>query len=59
MAQDSSHRQAPPLQVVPHVSLAGDRLGWVGWSGCLVIMAGILVAEPEAADVLRRLIPRR
>ncbi len=40
-------------------SLAGDRLGWVGWSGCLVIMAGILVAEPEAADVLRRLIPRR
>jgi drug/metabolite transporter (DMT)-like permease len=40
-------------------SLAGDRLGWVGWSGCLVILAGIVVAEPAAADVLRRLIPRR
>ena len=26
-------------------TLAGDRLGVVGWSGCLVIMAGILVAE--------------
>jgi drug/metabolite transporter (DMT)-like permease len=37
--------------------LAGDRLGWLGWGGCLVIMAGIVVAEPAAADVLRRLIP--
>jgi drug/metabolite transporter (DMT)-like permease len=40
-------------------ALAGDRLGWLGWSGCAVIMAGIVVAEPAAADVLRRLIPRR
>ena len=39
--------------------LAGDRLGFAGWSGCVVIMAGIAVAEPAAADVLRRLIPRR
>jgi len=38
-------------------ALAGDRLGWLGWGGCLVIMAGIVVAEPAAADVLRRLIP--
>jgi drug/metabolite transporter (DMT)-like permease len=27
------------------VTLAGDRLGTVGWLGCAVIMAGILVAE--------------
>jgi drug/metabolite transporter (DMT)-like permease len=26
-------------------TLAGDRLGAVGWAGCVVIMAGILVAE--------------
>src|SRR5438874_3877459 len=38
-------------------ALAGDRLGWLGWGGCVVIMAGIVVAEPAAADVLRRLIP--
>jgi drug/metabolite transporter (DMT)-like permease len=38
-------------------ALAGDRLGVVGWTGCLVIMAGIAVAEPAAADVLVRLIP--
>ena len=38
--------------------LAGDRLGAVGWGGCALIMAGILVAEPEAARVLRRLVAR-
>ncbi len=38
--------------------LAGDRLGVLGWSGCAVIMAGILVAEPEAARTLRRLVGR-
>ena len=27
------------------VTLAGDHLGAVGWAGCAVIMAGILVAE--------------
>jgi len=36
--------------------LAGDRLGAVGWGGCAVIMAGILVAEPEAGKTLRRLV---
>jgi drug/metabolite transporter (DMT)-like permease len=36
--------------------LAGDRLGAVGWAGCAVIMAGIVVAEPEAARTLRRLV---
>lgn len=39
--------------------LAGDRLGALGWGGCAVIMAGILVAEPEAARTLRRLVGRR
>jgi len=35
--------------------LADDRLGLVGWSGCALILAGIVVAEPAAAEVLRRL----
>jgi drug/metabolite transporter (DMT)-like permease len=39
-------------------TLAGDRLGAVGWLGCGVIMAGIVVAEPAAADVLVRLVRR-
>ena len=38
--------------------LAGDRLGAVGWTGCALIMAGIVVAEPEAARTLRRLVSR-
>jgi drug/metabolite transporter (DMT)-like permease len=38
--------------------LAGDRLGALGWSGCALIMAGILVAEPEAGRTLRRLVSR-
>jgi drug/metabolite transporter (DMT)-like permease len=37
-------------------ALAGDRLGWAGWAGCAVIMAGIVVAEPEAVRALRRLL---
>jgi drug/metabolite transporter (DMT)-like permease len=39
-------------------TLAGDRLGAVAWLGCIVIMAGIVVAEPAAADVLARLVRR-
>ena len=38
--------------------LAGDRLGVLGWGGCAVIMAGILVAEQEAGRTLRRLVSR-
>jgi drug/metabolite transporter (DMT)-like permease len=38
--------------------LAGDRLGVVGWTGAGLIMAGIVVAEPAAADALRRLLRR-
>ena len=33
--------------------LAGDRLGAVGWAGCGVILAGIVVSEPAAARALR------
>jgi drug/metabolite transporter (DMT)-like permease len=39
--------------------LAGDRLGAVAWTGCALIMAGIVVAEPEAGRTLRRLVGRR
>ncbi|HEV8688289.1 MAG TPA: DMT family transporter [Gaiellaceae bacterium] len=38
--------------------LAGDRLGTVGWTGAAMIMAGIVVAEPAAAEALRRLLRR-
>jgi len=37
-------------------TLAGDRLGGVGWAGCAVIMVGILLTEPAASEVLRRLV---
>ena len=33
-------------------TLAGDRLGAVGWGGCAAIMAGIVLAEPAAGSVL-------
>jgi drug/metabolite transporter (DMT)-like permease len=39
-------------------TLAGDRLGALGWGGCAVIMAGIVLAEPAAARTLVRLIRR-
>jgi drug/metabolite transporter (DMT)-like permease len=39
--------------------LEGDRLGLLGWGGCAVILAGIALAEPAAAQVLRRLVTRR
>src|SRR5205814_2821054 len=35
-------------------TLAGDRLGAVGWGGCAAIMAGIVLAEPAAAGALVR-----
>ena len=38
--------------------LAGDRLGLMGWSGCALILAGIVLAEPAAAATLRRLVGR-
>jgi drug/metabolite transporter (DMT)-like permease len=39
-------------------TLAGDRLGAVGWGGCAAIMAGIVLAEPAAAGALARLVRR-
>jgi drug/metabolite transporter (DMT)-like permease len=36
--------------------LAGDRLGLLGWGGCALILAGIVLAEPAAAETLRRLV---
>jgi drug/metabolite transporter (DMT)-like permease len=36
--------------------LGDDRLGLLGWGGCALILAGIVVAEPAAADVLRRFV---
>jgi drug/metabolite transporter (DMT)-like permease len=40
------------------ITLAGDRLGRLGWLGCAVIMAGIVIAEPAAAGALARLVRR-
>ncbi len=39
--------------------LDGDRLGVIGLTGCGLIFVAILVAEPAAASVLRRLAGRR
>jgi drug/metabolite transporter (DMT)-like permease len=39
-------------------TIAGDRLGALGWAGCGVIMAGILFAEPSAAAALREALGR-
>lgn len=47
-----------PFAALFGVLLAGEVLGWGGWLGCAVIMAGILVAEPAAAEALRSLVRR-
>ena len=44
-----------PFAALAGVLLADEILGWVGWVGCAVMMAGLLVAEPAAAATLRRL----
>jgi drug/metabolite transporter (DMT)-like permease len=48
-----------PFAALFGVLLAGDRLGWLGWSGCAIMLAGIVCAEPAAAEALRRLVPHR
>jgi drug/metabolite transporter (DMT)-like permease len=46
-----------PFAALFGVLLADEILGLTGLLGCAVMMAGILVAEPAAARVLRRLTP--
>jgi drug/metabolite transporter (DMT)-like permease len=48
-----------PFAALFGVLLAGDRLGWIGWGGCALMLAGIAVAEPAAAEALQRLLPGR
>jgi drug/metabolite transporter (DMT)-like permease len=48
-----------PFAALFGVLLADEVLGWAGWLGCAVMMAGILLAEPAAAAALRRFVPRR
>ncbi len=44
-----------PFAALFGVLLADEVLGWLGWAGCAVMLAGIVLAEPAAANVLRRL----
>jgi drug/metabolite transporter (DMT)-like permease len=43
-----------PFAAIFGVLLADEVLGWAGWLGCGVMMAGILLAEPAAAATLNR-----
>jgi drug/metabolite transporter (DMT)-like permease len=47
-----------PFAALFGVLLAGEVLGSAGWLGCGIMLAGILLAEPAAAGVLRRLVGR-
>ncbi len=47
-----------PFAALFGVLLADEVLGWMGWLGCGVMLAGIVLAEPAAAGVLRRLAGR-
>jgi drug/metabolite transporter (DMT)-like permease len=48
-----------PFAALFGVLLLSERLGWVGWTGCAVMLAGIVLAEPAAAAALRRLVQAR
>jgi drug/metabolite transporter (DMT)-like permease len=48
-----------PFAAVFGVLLLSERLGVLGWLGCAVMLAGILLAEPAAESTLRRLVGRR
>lgn len=47
-----------PFAALFGVLLAEEVLGWIGWLGCAVMLTGIVLAEPAAASVLRRLVGR-
>jgi drug/metabolite transporter (DMT)-like permease len=47
-----------PFAALFGVLLADETLGLAGSAGCAVMLAGILLAEPVAADHLRRLVGR-
>ena len=47
-----------PFAALFGVLLLSERLGWMGWAGCAIMLAGILAAEPAAVGVLRRLARR-
>jgi drug/metabolite transporter (DMT)-like permease len=48
-----------PFAALFGVLLLSESLGWAGWTGCAVMLTGILLAEPAAASVLSRLVPAR
>ena len=48
-----------PFAALFGVLLLSERLGWAGWAGCVVMLCGIVLAEPAAASALRRLVPAR
>jgi drug/metabolite transporter (DMT)-like permease len=47
-----------PFAALFGVLLLSERLGFLGWVGCGVILAGIVLAEPAAAATLRQLARR-
>jgi len=47
-----------PFAALFGVLLLSERLGALGWAGCAVMLAGIILAEPAAAAALRRLAGR-
>jgi drug/metabolite transporter (DMT)-like permease len=47
-----------PFAALFGVLLLSERLGVLGWVGCGVMLAGILLAEPASASTLRRLARR-
>jgi drug/metabolite transporter (DMT)-like permease len=48
-----------PFAALFGVLLLSETLGWAGLLGCAVMLTGIVLAEPAAASVLRRLVPAR
>ena len=48
-----------PFAALFGVLLVSEHLGWAGWTGCAVMLTGIVLAEPAAAATLRRLVPAR